>query len=201
MARRSDHSPEELRDLIVSTARRLALKEGLRGITSRGIAKSMGYSAGTLYNHFKDLDDIIMHLNSDTLDGLYQALADCDRQGPPETVVIGLARRYIDFIVVNAALWSIVIEHRPPDQTLRPAFLEEKVARLLGLVEQGLAPLFSPAQRMEQQRAARVLWTGVYGVCALGIGGKLDPSDTMTGLAEDFITHYIAGLKAEALTN
>ena len=41
MARRSDHSREELYDMALDAARRMAERDGLRGITSRGVAREM----------------------------------------------------------------------------------------------------------------------------------------------------------------
>ena len=73
MARRSDHSREELYDMALEAARQIAEKEGLRGLKARRIARDIGYTIGTLYNLFEDLDDLIVHLNGRTLDDLYQA--------------------------------------------------------------------------------------------------------------------------------
>ena len=69
MARRKDHSHEQLHTMATDAARELAEEEGLRGITARRIADKIGYSAGTLYNVFENLDDLIVHLNGSTLDG------------------------------------------------------------------------------------------------------------------------------------
>ena len=57
MARRSDHSREELYELALEKAGEIAEKEGLRGLTARGVAREIGYTIGTLYNIFEDLDD------------------------------------------------------------------------------------------------------------------------------------------------
>lgn len=42
----------------------------LRGITARRIATNIGYSPGTLYNVFVNLEDLIVQLNIDTLNEL-----------------------------------------------------------------------------------------------------------------------------------
>ena len=47
MARRSDHSREELYDLALSAAREIAEAEGLRGLTARRIAEKIGYTPGS----------------------------------------------------------------------------------------------------------------------------------------------------------
>ena len=52
MARRSDHSREELYDLALESARVIAEIEGLRGLAARRIARDIGYTVGTIYNLF-----------------------------------------------------------------------------------------------------------------------------------------------------
>ena len=59
MARRSDHSRDELKALILDCAREIAEEEGLRGLTARRIATEIGYAPGTIYNLFSNLDDLI----------------------------------------------------------------------------------------------------------------------------------------------
>ena len=44
MARRSDHSREQLADMAVAAATALAERDGLRGVTARGIAREIGYT-------------------------------------------------------------------------------------------------------------------------------------------------------------
>jgi AcrR family transcriptional regulator len=76
MARRSDHTRDELHRLALDAARRITEREGLRGLRARQIARDIGYTIGTLYNLFEDLDDLILHLNGETLDALF---ATCSR--------------------------------------------------------------------------------------------------------------------------
>ena len=70
--------------MILTTAQTIVETHGLEALTARNIAKEIGYSVGTLYNLFANLDDIIIHLNGRTLDRLYAALADARRKGSPE---------------------------------------------------------------------------------------------------------------------
>ena len=58
MARRSDHSRDELYELALVAARRIIEDGGYRALTARKVADHMGYSPGTLYNVFAGLDDV-----------------------------------------------------------------------------------------------------------------------------------------------
>ena len=68
MARRSDHSREELYALILDSARSIVEEDGFSGLTARRVASSIGYAPGTIYNLFSNLDDLILHLRGKVLD-------------------------------------------------------------------------------------------------------------------------------------
>jgi AcrR family transcriptional regulator len=51
-------NPTRSRQQIVAAAHRLFLTQGFHGTTMRQIAKESGMALGSLYNHFKDKDDL-----------------------------------------------------------------------------------------------------------------------------------------------
>ncbi len=195
MARRSDHSREELHDLALGAARKVAEKDGLRALTARRVAREIGYTVGTLYNIFEDLDDLIVQLNGRTLDELYEALAELPLDGEAETATLTLAEGYIDFTSRHLNLWSLMFEHHLPEGKQLPDWHHEKVLRLLGLVERALAPYFAPGEDSERHHSARVLWSSLHGICSLASADKLVISETMMGLAKTLVTNYLAGLR------
>ena len=75
MARRSDHTREELRRMALDAARAIIESDGLRALSTRRLAKAIGYTPGTLYQLFEDLDDLIIEVNVETLDALHAALS------------------------------------------------------------------------------------------------------------------------------
>ncbi len=200
MARRSDHTRDELRILALEAAREVAASEGWRGLTARKVATRIGYSVGTLYNVFQDLDDMIIAVNGETLDALFahlQAAQAGAKTETPEDALRVLGEAYVAFIDRHPNLWDILFEHRlPPGRTL-PPWYDEKLARLLGLLEQAIAPLFGDADTIERGRAARVLWCAMHGICSLARSGKLGvvSSDSVDAMAKQLILTYSAGLR------
>ncbi|MFF3666538.1 TetR/AcrR family transcriptional regulator [Microtetraspora malaysiensis] len=53
-----DHA--ERRDEVMAAARRVILRDGVEGATTRAIAKEAGYSNGVLTHYFADKDDILL---------------------------------------------------------------------------------------------------------------------------------------------
>ena len=71
MARRSDHSREELREMTLTAAENIVVEQGYEGLSARKVATAIGYTVGTLYLVFENLDDLILHINARTLDRLH----------------------------------------------------------------------------------------------------------------------------------
>ena len=107
MARRSDHSREQLRRLALDSARQITAEEGLRGLKARRVAREIGYTIGTIYNVFEDLDDLIVQMNAETLGALYAACSQVDLDGGPhawlgdleDAVGVGVIGEHVDRVV------------------------------------------------------------------------------------------------------
>ena len=196
MARRSDHTREELYRLALDAAWEIAEEEGLRGLTARRIAGKIGYSPGTLYNLFGNLDELIVRLNGRTLDALYEACAGARLEGEPEAALRALAGEYVRFTGEHPRLWSLLFEHHLPEGRQLPDWHHEKIMRLLGLAELALAPLFPPSRQDERRHSARVLWSSLHGMWSLESSGKLVATESVTSLMDSLITYYVAGLRA-----
>ena len=199
MARRNDHSRAELYALALGAAREIAEAEGLRGLTARRIASRIGYSVGTLYNVFVNLDDLIVHLNGSTLDQLHQTLGQGRRSSAPEADLRVLLAAYVRFTHERRNLWNLLFEYHLPEGQGLPDWYTAKIGNLMALVEDALAPLFRVDQAAERHRSARVLWSAVHGICTLSGAGRLgvvgaESADRMT---EALLSTYLAGLRAQ----
>lgn len=195
MGRRSDHTREELYEMALRAAREIAQESGLKGLTIRGIAGKIGYTHGTLYNLFDDLDDLILHLNGQTLDALYDSLAVVPVVGDPKADLLALANHYFEFTRENANLWNLLFEHHLPGYQPLPDWHHEKIARLLGLMDHCLEPLFGPNRDAEKCHSARVLWTSLHGMSSLETQRKLIPGDTVETMAMSLVENYLGGVQ------
>ena len=198
MARRSDHSREELYTMALETAQRIVETDGYQALTARNVADAMGYSPGTLYNVFANLDDLVIHLNGWTLDLLHDRLVAIEGGGEPEADLLAFADIYIGFLGERPNLWSLMFEYRLPQGAVLPEWYKTKIGKLLARVERALAPLFPAQDEGGRREAARVLWAGLHGICSLAAEGKLEivTSRTVQTLADSLITNYVAGLRA-----
>lgn len=196
MPPRGEHSRDELRALVLAASREIAEAKGLKGLTARAIAGRIGYSPGTLYNLFEDLDDVVIHLNAETLDDLFGAMRAVPRDADPETALLDLARAYIGFARSRPRLWSLVFDHALPEGRELPPWYQERIPRLLDIVSAALAPLFPPGEERRRDHSARVLWSATQGIGALASAGKLVQAESVDGLLGALITYHVRGIRA-----
>jgi AcrR family transcriptional regulator len=74
MGRRNEHSREELKALALRAAGDIVAESGAAALSMREVARRIGYTVGALYIVFTNLDDLIVHLNEQTILELRTAL-------------------------------------------------------------------------------------------------------------------------------
>ena len=201
MGRRSEHTPEGLRALIIDASERIIIEDGLTGLSAREIARAVGYSPGTIYNIFDNLDDLILQVEARLLDDLDACLGALPSEGPAQARVLRLAREYLAFTSRRPRLWNLLFEHHLPAAVPVPDWYQHKLDALLRRVENVLTPLIHDADKASAARAARVLWAGVHGITSLATADKLSgiTADTAQMMVDDLVRNYLAGIEHRRL--
>jgi len=194
MARRSDHTREELKELAIHTGYELIDKKGFSEFSARQVAANMGYTVGTLYNVFGSLELFILHIHARTLDKWHTQLAQGLKRCKSNHLHF-LARAYISFARKNYNLWKALFEYQTPEQAV-PDWYAQKLNRMFGLVEEALLPHINNDRRKARQ-AAKILWASIHGICVLSLSGKLDTvgSDRAEVLVNALLETYLRGLE------
>ncbi len=188
----------EFEALVIDAAEAIARAEGLRGLGMRRIAAAVGYAPNSIYNAIGDLDEVILRLNARTLDRLHARLATL--AGEPRAVrarVLRLADGYLDFVMAEPRLWSLLFDHRLPAEAAYPHYYDVALAQATSLVEEVLIPLIgAPAER---HRAVAALWAALHGLASLASSGKLAvvTRDDPRRLARLLIGGFLDGIGAD----
>lgn len=201
MGRRSTHTGSELRALILDAAESLIESGGLAGLSAREIAKRIGYSPGTIYNVFENLDDVILHVEARMLDDLSDHLSTINPSADAARHVLDLAQGYLQFTHQRPKLWNLLFEHHLPASSEVPSWYREKLDGMMQGLEGAIAPLLPRGEIASAQRAARVLWAGVHGITSLSTADKLAnvTASSAGALIDDLVLTFLAGLKAKPL--
>jgi AcrR family transcriptional regulator len=184
--------------MALDAAEAIASEEGISGLSARKVAAKIGYTVGTLYLVFKNLDDLILQVNDRTLSLLYQDMQQvCAKNNDPEACVLALCHAYIDFASNNRARWSMIYEHVLEDEFVLPEPFQQQVHQIFGLVEDALRPLGKNKSDKEIAQAARALWSGIHGICILALMRKLDIAgiDSVQQLADNLTINFLKGFR------
>lgn len=193
---RTKDGAEEIREMALSAAEAIIDEHGYASLSARKVASAIGYTVGTLYLVFHNLDDLILQVNGRTVDALYARLTEAMDNCEDGTVgVLALGHGYLEFATSHPGRWGAIFEHNLPAGDQIPEWLPTKVARSFGLVEGELRRLVPNRAQTEIAKAARALWSGVHGVCILGLTERLGifGAGSLEELVESLIANYLAG--------
>jgi len=203
MARRSDHTREELKELALKSAEDLLNDKFASELSTRQIATKMGYTVGTLYQIFKNLPDLLLHVNARTLKILYD---DCQKLSISKddypSNIFAYAKVYLEFAHSHPKLWELIFDNSIlGDKSLNdddlPDWYLNQVNSLFSLIETQLKAIQPELSDLEITKATRVLWSSVHGICTLSINNNLFANSACTSeeLIQSLITHFIRGWK------
>lgn len=203
MARRSDHSREEIRQMALNAAEAIVAVDGYKGLSARKVAAGIDYTVGTLYLVFENLDDLVLQVNGRTLDALYEWLR-ARRAASPNTradtrdSLLALADAYIAYAETETPRWNMLFEYVAEQGNELPEWYLLKLGKVFGLAEAALKPLADHRSALEIQQAARVLWASVHGICTLKIRQRMDLAGGQdTGdMAHMLIDNFLQGFQA-----
>jgi AcrR family transcriptional regulator len=195
MARRWEHTAEELKDIAIQAGYDIMQERGFQDFSARAVAAKMGYTVGTLYHIFGDLDTFILHVNARTLDEWYELEVSAVPK-KPEARARFFAQSYLIYARENYNRWSALFEHRLPEGAKVPDWYLPKMMRMFELIGQSVLPHVD-GDLKKAERLAKVLWASVHGICTLSLAGKLDQvgAGTPEKMIDDLVALTLGGKK------
>lgn len=171
MARRSDHTAEELKALAISKAIEIIDTNGMAGLSARRVAAAMGYTVGTLYHAFGDLEHFLLHVNGALLDQWHDDLTAGMKRSKKDPLYY-LVDSYLAFARQRRDRWVMLFSDGGDTVRDMPPWYAEKVSRLFYLLESTLRPHLPEGE--DPAMTAKLLWASIHGICVLSLTGKLD---------------------------
>jgi AcrR family transcriptional regulator len=179
MARRGDHTLDQIKNMVLLAAEDLVVEGGLSQLRVRNIAVKIGYTVGSIYMVFDSMTELTLNVKGRTLDTIAEEMEQV-RAPNPEQGLEELAGVYIRYASQNLNRWSMLFEHRLPEDIEIPGWYQHKVDNLYGKFEAQfalLAPELSSAQR---KQTALAFLGGIHGICVFMLTtqlGGLNSSD------------------------
>ncbi|ALM71443.1 TetR/AcrR family transcriptional regulator [Vibrio vulnificus] len=193
MARRNDHTREELIALTLETVKEFLADHSYHELSLRKLANMIGYVPSTLVNVFGSYNLLLLHAVAQTLDELSQeAMQVVKTSQDKKQALFNLAYCYHDFAQRHPHRWRLIFEHNMNGAEL-PEWQAKRIDNMTGMLEallQQLAPSRTPTEVLQ---ASRVLWSGVHGITLLSVDDKFFSSEPIDGkeLIDSLLTNYL----------
>lgn len=209
MARRKDHSPEELKAWVISSVLEFLQHQASQTLSLRQVAKMVGYSPGTLINLFGSYAHLLLAVNAFTLDQISQRLekklADTGNLSAQQQLLL-FAQEYLSFSQQHTFQWRLLFEHRLDEDV--PDWQQNRINQLFDIIERRLIELAPLAKPNQLQQASRTIWASVHGICMLEVDNKIFASPGMNfpavngeSMIQSLINNYLASWTHSIETN
>ncbi len=135
--------PEEVKkvkDEILVQAQLIISQNGLEGLSMRKLAEQLHVTSTTIYNYYKNKDELCLVILTKAFEALYQTCLAASRANPdPEERIYAMARAYIDFGIRQPSLYGLMFANTGPQYKdfqgteLEVIAMEElRISRLIG---------------------------------------------------------------------
>lgn len=193
MARRNDHTREELITLTLNHVQQFLQEHSYHELSLRKVANMIGYVPSTLVNIFGSYNLLLLHAVAQTLDELAEEAKAvvCPSQSANQAL-FELAYCYHDFALKYPYRWQLIFEHNMNGEDL-PDWQTKRINTMTGMLE-GLLKQLGPERSEEEViTASRVLWAGVHGITLLSVDNKFFAGSAIDGkaLIENLLTQYL----------
>lgn len=103
-------SHPDLRAKILQEAIGIVYREGVDRITMRSLARKLGYSAATIYLHFRSKEELEFEIGFHGFELLWRAMCPAFQREDPCRALSELMHRYIDFGVSHPQLYRLMFQ-------------------------------------------------------------------------------------------
>ena len=152
------HPDPQLEQRILDAACRLWGRGGAKSLTMRAVAKTAGTTTPTVYERYRDRDDILRALRQQTRQELFAALARCQSLGQ-------CCERYLEFALERSHAYEVLF-----DGVAQPPSLHEPWPSF-NLFRERLAQQLGGTPR-DHTRLMLALWSLMHGTAMLIIRGR-----------------------------
>jgi hypothetical protein len=149
---------------------------------------------------FDNMAELILHLKARTLDDIILQLEQITSLEAAERIE-ELAKTYLHYASQNFNRWNLIFLYPGPKDMQASEWYQQKVDHIFDLVESQFAILAPHCSDSTKKRAARALWAGVHGICALSVSGTLDVvgvddvEESVVLLVRSFIQGWVSTVK------
>lgn len=188
---------DEIQEKLIETGRQMIRNQGAAALTARKLSEASGYSVGTIYNQFGNMDNYILVQNYLTLTDLIECLRNTKGDFAYDKIN-AYADTFSRFVLENKNFWFVLFNfHLTQSSRAFSITYLRRISMILTMFEKEFKTLY-PALKVEKRHAGvQVLWITLFALSSLlttdsiNAYSKLEP----TKITKFLIGTYLTGLK------
>lgn len=184
-----DERRAALRLKLIDLAEAQIAEGGLVSLRARDLAKGAGCAVGAIYNHFDDLNALILEVNGRTFSRLGEAVGGAVAQAEvldPKQRLIVMSHAYLDFAAEQQTLWRALFDVQMSLDGPVPDWYLQALGGLFAYIAAPLREMFPDMPEAELDLMTRALFSSVHGIVLLGLERRI------SGVPIDQIREMIA---------
>ena len=195
MARRSDHTREELTEMALESARAIVVENGVSALSGRKITARMGYTVGTLYQLFDNMDELVCTMNARTLRALYKRCLENSATGSVADRLRAFGMTFVTFVENHSNEWEAVMSYRYGERHVFTEEYEAQIRELFGLMREATGQFYSETEIDEHSADMAVLWASLTGILSVAVSERQVGGLTLEQMLDRLIQMYLSGRK------
>ncbi|HEX8736927.1 MAG TPA: TetR/AcrR family transcriptional regulator [Pyrinomonadaceae bacterium] len=199
---RRQREKENLRQVILDTAREMFAEEGYHNVSMRKIADKIEYSPTTIYLYFKDKNDLLRQICDETFARLGQKLYSIGKKhGKTLAGFRAGLRAYVEFGLAHPKHYEVTFM-LPLTENLgemEKTFGDSLGKKAFDYMRNGVADCMANGdfEKGDVDLVSQTLWAGIHGVTSLLIGHEGFPFVNKKKLVDSVIDTMLKGLTVE----
>ena len=197
---RQAHKREEIRNLILNTAREIISRDGVQALSIRKITKEIDYSPAIVYHYFKDKNEIIELLVADGYRRILDLISKVNKnEDEPEKEIQEVFLNYIEGALNFSEEYKAFILNDDPKVLKKTAVLKEGISKtsptiklLTDAIQRGIDKgRFIPGNA---ELTAQIIWTSAFGLIIKIIFEKNISEQQKNHLIEQYLKTMFNGI-------
>src|SRR4051794_38063855 len=171
---RREQERQEVRQLVLESARQLFLTEGFEAVTVRRIAEKIDYSPMAIYVHFKDKEDLLRELCESDFRALAKSLRRIAQVIDPVERIRKAGLAYVRFAIEHPNHYRLMLMTPRPVVPRKATGIrqdpnEDAYAFLKATLTQAIESGLIRREYEDADLLSQMVWTCVHGVVSLRI--------------------------------
>lgn len=197
MARRKEHSHEEIRELAISALMSKLVTMSMQQISLRQIANEIGYAPSTLVKVFGSYHFLLLACSGQVLMQLLKKLSLVEGE-TADTRLLAMAEAYYEYASKHPHFFNLVFELQMETEEQLPESQLALISLLLGKLEKEIAIIVPNLNVVALESASRNFWAGVHGLTLLALKDKLfTHTMDVSQLLQEQVKVFILGVTQE----